>query len=204
MCTVPEEVSKNVTGNGNPSLDNWPAGVPIPSWVDPANPDHVAQCGDLLLPVCCWPGCPKKIWTKHPEQPLCEAHIIITAQTYRDHYAVSDKPKPLPAERDGLIYYLQIGQHVKIGWTSSLETRLQSYPVTAVLLAAQPGTLADEQAMHAELKPHLAAGQEWYHDTQEIRALIDQALSTYGRCWETRRTKASRPWRGSGKVRLRS
>jgi hypothetical protein len=176
MTTVPEGVSEQMVDLNNN----------LPSWVDLTNPDHLARLGLPLKPVCCWPDCPKRTWE---DTPLCEAHVQITANLWNEHW----RPKPADEgprdERPGWIYYLQVGQHIKIGWTKNIESRLKYYPRTAVLLAAEPGTLSREQQIHKDLTAVLAAGKEWYHDTPTVRGLIDHALAEHGRHWDPKPTK---------------
>lgn len=68
----------------------------------------------------------------------------------------------------GWIYYVRIGDWIKIGYAADLKQRLRAYPPDAELLASHPGTLADEAALHKRFKPHLAAGREWYPCAPEI------------------------------------
>lgn len=78
------------------------------------------------------------------------------------------------AERDEVVYYVQIGDHIKIGYTSVLRQRMNAYPATRRLLATEPGTYQDEQARHQQFRHHLAAGNEWFHPGQDLIKHINE------------------------------
>ncbi|MDT0302918.1 GIY-YIG nuclease family protein [Streptomonospora wellingtoniae] len=72
----------------------------------------------------------------------------------------------------GYIYYLQIGDYLKIGYTQSLHERLRSYPPNAELLAVNRGTEDDEKKVHEKFAAYCESGREWYRDVEEIRKHI--------------------------------
>lgn len=80
----------------------------------------------------------------------------------------------------GTVYYLQVGEHVKIGFTADLKQRMKAYPPTSKLLAAHPGTRHLEGEMHRTFGGSRAAGREWFLDTPELRRHIDQVVSQFG------------------------
>lgn len=69
----------------------------------------------------------------------------------------------------GIIYYLQIEDRVKIGFTSDFETRLRAYPPMAKLLATHPGTRETEKLMHRKFSDHLADRKEWFRNHEDIQ-----------------------------------
>lgn len=95
-------------------------------------------------------------------------------------------PTEQPAKPDqprGFIYYLRVGEHVKIGWTKNLHQRMRAYPPTSELLGHHYGTKADERALHQQFAAYLAGGREWFSDVPELREHIDVANRTLGG-WE--------------------
>lgn len=68
----------------------------------------------------------------------------------------------------GFIYYLLVGDLIKIGYTRSLEDRLKAYPPNAKLLATHPGTLKVEKQMHHKFLHHLAKGREWFDQGADL------------------------------------
>lgn len=61
-----------------------------------------------------------------------------------------------------VIYYVQVGDVVKIGVTSDLPTRLRAYPPHRKLLAYEPDTGGVEKRRHAEFAEYLHSGNEWF------------------------------------------
>lgn len=87
------------------------------------------------------------------------------AQAYMEYAALNT-----PADRSvpGVVYYLRVGDLIKIGFTTSLEQRMRSYPPNAQLLAVHPGTLDTERQMHHRFLHHLAQGREWFTPGDEL------------------------------------
>jgi hypothetical protein len=121
------------------------------------------------------------------DTPLCAEHI---EHTWRIAQAVADdrndrpepeprEAKPRPVSNVGWIYYLTVGDHIKIGYASELARRLRSYPPTAKLIFAHRGTRDDEKNIHSRLHPYCAAGREWYDPHPRVLALIEAAKAEH-------------------------
>lgn len=127
---------------------------------------------------CLWPQCPYQTVAGLGERlPLCYDHAyrvwhaidadnkklqaIIDRRVAREQEARQSSKSASPASED-VVYYLQIGGHIKIGWTSNLDQRMRSYPPNTILLAVHPGSRADEKALHKRFAVHRSHGQEWY------------------------------------------
>jgi hypothetical protein len=80
----------------------------------------------------------------------------------------------------GWIYYLLVGERIKIGYTVDVRRRLRAYPPDSPLLALHPGTKQTEHDMHVKFAGSKAAGREWFLDTPEIRAHIKQVIEQFG------------------------
>lgn len=89
---------------------------------------------------------------------------------------VPPKPEPKPE----IIYYLQVGGHIKIGWTSDLGKRMRSYPPNTELLAIHPGRRADERALHKRFAVHRSHGQEWYPLVPVLLDHIKRVIAEHG------------------------
>lgn len=74
--------------------------------------------------------------------------------------------------RPGMIYYLRVGENIKIGFSTYVEDRLRSYPPDSKLLAQHPGTPALEQTIHRKFFNHLSYGREWFTPCKEIDSHI--------------------------------
>lgn len=68
----------------------------------------------------------------------------------------------------GTIYYLQVEDKVKIGFTRDLHLRLQAYPPMSRLLATHPGTFQTEAEVHRKFAKHLAGRKEWFTANEEL------------------------------------
>lgn len=73
---------------------------------------------------------------------------------------------------EGRVYYIKVGDHIKIGYTKNLSVRLNSYPPNAHLLAVELGGKDVEKERHDQFHAFLAWGREWFTDHAEIRAHI--------------------------------
>lgn len=80
----------------------------------------------------------------------------------------------------GWIYYLLVGEHIKIGYTKDVKRRLKSYPPGSRLLALHPGTKQLEHDTHTIFVGSRAAGREWFLDTPELRDHIKQVIAEFG------------------------
>jgi hypothetical protein len=76
-------------------------------------------------------------------------------------------------ERVGRIYYVEVGDLIKVGFSTRMTERLAMFPPGSVLLASHEGTLNDEAVIHDTLAPWRAAGNEWYHPSPEVLAHVD-------------------------------
>lgn len=61
-----------------------------------------------------------------------------------------------------VVYYVQVGEFIKIGVTTRLRQRLQAYPPNKRLLATEPGNYALESKRHEQFEHLLAHGHEWF------------------------------------------
>lgn len=68
----------------------------------------------------------------------------------------------------GDIYYLSIGDLIKIGFTTDFEQRMRQYPPNSTLLARHPGTRKTERQMHHKFLQHRSKGREWFTPCDEI------------------------------------
>lgn len=137
------------------------------------------------------------------ELPICYKHMaivwnqLLAFHTKREKFidAIADVNERLAARRrreheenkqahlartDGTLYFIRLGDLVKVGWTRDLWSRLKSYGASAELLVSYPGTRDDETNLHRQLRPALAKGREWYTDGSVIQHFIDEALAKFG------------------------
>lgn len=80
------------------------------------------------------------------------------------------------------VYYVQIGQHIKIGHSSNVVGRLQTLRVDrSALLALEPGGYAEEQERHEQFA-NLRVSKRWenFHPGPELLAHIDRLTASHG------------------------
>jgi hypothetical protein len=73
-----------------------------------------------------------------------------------------------PEPEKGTVYYVQVGELVKIGFSVSLKTRLASYPPNRRLLATEPGGWDLEGQRHGQFRSLLRYGKEWFAPGPEL------------------------------------
>lgn len=76
------------------------------------------------------------------------------------------------ASEVGIVYYLCVGDRIKIGYTADLTRRRTEYPPTAELLATEIGTRALERRRHEDFRVYLAGGREWFYPAPELISFV--------------------------------
>ncbi|AEV51933.1 GIY-YIG nuclease family protein [Prescottella equi] len=90
----------------------------------------------------------------------------------------------LPAQPDtGYVYYLRVGEHIKIGYAANLEQRLASYPPDTDLLAVEPGTMRDETERHRTFRSFRVSGREWYEQRPILMDHIAKVAENKRHTW---------------------
>lgn len=126
---------------------------------------------------CCWPKCGRP---RTPDLPLCTAHITVVRKYNpgpRPVGKVAAEPKP---QKPPVVYYLQMGDIIKIGFTTNLATRVRTYPPHAEVLAIEPGGREVEVERHQQFKAHLTAGNEWFRMGDDLMAHVAAMRTEHG------------------------
>lgn len=76
-------------------------------------------------------------------------------------------------EDNAVVYYVRVGELIKIGTTTQIKARLRAYPPGSSLLATEPGGLDAEQRRHDQFAGALAHGNEWFHPTTKLMVHIE-------------------------------
>ncbi len=84
------------------------------------------------------------------------------------------------AEMPGWVYYVQVGDRIKIGYAADVATRIRAYPPETKLLATHPGTLTLERDMHRRFQGSRAAGREWYYRHKDLLDHIAEVVRQFG------------------------
>lgn len=80
----------------------------------------------------------------------------------------------------GTIYYLLVGDLVKIGYSVDFDQRLRQYPPNVTVLATHPGTRETERQMHHKFLHRVSKGREWFTPCAEIDQHIKAVQLQYG------------------------
>lgn len=122
---------------------------------------------------------------------LCQEHLLLAWSIVQEQIARTggdqgpfkvvpdDVGKPWKyvrtEENDGYVYYLHVGDRIKIGFSVDPDRRLAQYPPGSRLIAIRIGTKKTERAEHIRYDKHLADGREWFHYSEELEQdiLID-------------------------------
>jgi hypothetical protein len=132
------------------------------------------------------------------EQPVCMACAIrvhegllrhyntpeVTAFERIRHYNKHGEPRwrdePAAQNDPGWVYYIRMGDVIKIGYAIDVTKRMRAYPPSAELLAAHPGTKAVERDMHKRFSEDLARGREWFRESDDLIAHIASVVEQFG------------------------
>lgn len=101
-------------------------------------------------------------------------HNLGEIQRQRDAKQTADQAK------QHVVYYLQIGPHLKIGYTGNLKQRLRDYPITRRLLAYEPGGEQLEAERHREFGEYLDVGNEWFKPGPKLIDHVNRLRATAG------------------------
>lgn len=82
--------------------------------------------------------------------------------------------------REGFVYYIQVDERIKVGFSTDVKRRMRAYPPASKLLAVEPGDRDLEKRRHRQFAASLAYGREWFTPTQDLREHIDTVLAQHG------------------------
>jgi hypothetical protein len=113
-----------------------------------------------------------------------EAAALVAALKARqvplDAYTDEEFADAKAAREVGWVYYLRVGDQVKIGFSSDVRRRLRAYPPGSELLAVEPGDKKLERRRHNEFFEWLAAGREWFEPSAELLKHIQDVVDVHG------------------------
>lgn len=86
----------------------------------------------------------------------------------------------LRQDRDGFVYYMRIGDRLKIGYSVDVRRRMRAYPPESKLLAVEPGDRDLERSRHQQFRASLTHGREWFTPTADLIEHIETVVSDHG------------------------
>jgi hypothetical protein len=148
---------------------------------DLSNGDCVAssECPEPLIA-----GAPVRLCGKHIREVYEFAQDLVTDRwdgAVREYVAgLHDTFKPPPAvkkrPRQGYVYFIRLGDRIKIGYTENVDRRLSELPHEEVL-GVIPGTRDDEQGWHRLLADYRTVG-EWFLADPEVLEAVARVVAT--------------------------
>lgn len=147
--------------------------------------NHLAE-----VESCCWPGCPADRHPASDAPPLCTKHLISCAVYISDSMTdLIDRnaasrasiaplhPSAFGEQKTGeVVYYVRVGDHIKIGTTTNLPSRLAALYVDHdpdLVLATEPGGRAVENTRHHEFDAErVYANRELFNPSPRLLAHI--------------------------------
>lgn len=83
-------------------------------------------------------------------------------------------------DQPGFVYYVQVGDRLKIGYSADVRRRLRSYPPGSVLLAVEPGSPELERQRHQQFAGSLLDGREWFRPDGVILKQVTAICGEHG------------------------
>ena len=132
----------------------------------------------FALPVC--PSCGVKIAAFHWGDPSLSLSVQRARQEKRDQ----EKARREAAYADqSQVYYVRIGEHVKIGYSTNLKQRISQLRLQpTALLATEPGGRELEKERHRQFSAdRIVSNREDFTLSPRLLAHIDALLAEHGR-----------------------
>ena len=135
--------------------------------------------------VCVWDGCGSDAHP-HLTAPLCMDHakkltVQVMLLTTKDPKPVTTRKQikqvadlhrmDIPKERQGLVYFIQFADRIKIGFTTDLPTRMRQLPHDKIL-ALIPGAVSTERQLHRKFDAIRITG-EWFANDPRLTDYIE-------------------------------
>jgi hypothetical protein len=130
------------------------------------------------------PDMPFPICGRHAIQLYRQMHQMATEvlTNHRDHIDIHNRmmqgvadahyaKENTPAHR---VYYIRVGEYIKIGTTGNLKARIAAYPPGSQLLATELGGTAMEGSRHRQFAHLLAERNEWFHPGADLMDHIER------------------------------
>lgn len=145
-----------------------------------ASPCGKQSVENMPFPICEWHVLRAYRWVTLHMQSLADDPVFQWQFRMESLDAEHARDRRRMAGREHVVYYLQIGPHIKIGYSSRLKQRLATYPITRRLLAVEAGDMNIEKQRHNQFKQYLAQGNEWFLPGPELLVHINTLRLSVG------------------------
>lgn len=112
-----------------------------------------------------------------PPVTNAQARAVQRRQVERDQEQARARAR---GQQPGWIYYVRVGDQVKIGYSADVKRRMRAYPPDSHLLAVHPGTRELETELHQRFAGSRAAGREWFRETVDLVEHMAQVVAQFG------------------------
>lgn len=136
--------------------------------------DHAWSHYDAMNSFLVWDGTTDSSYVTSLVASLKERQVPL------DAYTDEERAEFKAALEYGWVYYLRVGDQVKIGFSSNVHQRLRSYPPGSELLAMEPGDKKLERRRHNEFGEWLVAGREWFQPSEELLQHTQDLVTLHG------------------------
>jgi hypothetical protein len=96
-------------------------------------------------------------------------YVTDLQDTFKPPRSVTKRPRP------GFVYFIRLGDRIKIGYTENVKQRLSQLPHEEVL-GVVPGTMDDEQGWHKLLADYRTVG-EWFRAEPDVLAAVNRVVT---------------------------
>jgi hypothetical protein len=96
------------------------------------------------------------------------------------HIRQLEKADEFRGDMPGFVYYLRVGERIKVGYSVDVKRRMRQYPPGCTLLAVEPGDRDLERKRHQQFRGSLLDGREWFRPTPDLMELVDEVVSVHG------------------------
>lgn len=133
--------------------------------------------------ACTVPICLKER-SEYSRTGLCADHMHTAWEDMREwhreqQFEIDKKRSPEP--KQWVVYYIQMGERIKIGRSTNLRRRLQSFhALPEQLLAIEPGPFEREQERHRQFAEWRHAGTELFDVNKPLQEHIEACVGTFG------------------------
>lgn len=129
---------------------------------------------------CCVPGCRSEIEDRW-EIPVCRRCSMRIASRVFNAAARTSAPAPIHQPPPSVVYYLDLGQHIKIGFTTNLQQRLNALRADKdQLLAIEPGGRDVERARHDQFAHERLDRRENFRISDRLTDHVQRIRADYG------------------------
>lgn len=119
-----------------------------------------------------------RMWEFFKQQSTEQAVRVAEMRAEEERYEA--EKAALRQDREGFVYYLRVGERIKVGYSVDVKRRMRAYPPGSELLAVEPGDKKLEHKRHRQFAASLVDGREWFSPTADLMELIDEIFRVYG------------------------